>query len=140
MGFMDTKNNLDHFAASNAVAPAHFSAAADLNTETSLLFHDLKSSIASTASSNVMFGSLRRAVMSFSILDAESGAKSFLTLRADRTHDALSLFLDKYSSLYLDRSADVSNRANSDLMTSADFGGNDAMCLSMASLKRMICS
>lgn len=53
---------------------------------------------------------------------------------------ALSLCLDRNSSLNSDGVVAGGNRVNSDLMTSAAFSGIDAENVSRASLKRTICS
>lgn len=123
------------------VAFGHFADAALLKLSTSLLFHELKSSSPSVASSRVMLGYFKTPTTSFSHCSAESGASNFRTLRADKVRLAQSpLFFDRYSSLYLVRFTDAGNKVNSDLMTSADFSGTPSKPLSRASLNRTICS
>ena len=126
--------------AEKTVAFGHFAAALDWKDSTSVLFHELKSSKASSASFKVTLGSSITAATSFSQLNAESGDRSFRTRMAESVLSAESLCFARYSSLYFAGFVDEGRRANSDLMISSDVADTPSISLSMASLKRTICS
>jgi len=139
---MDTKILLPHNQVEvlKTVALGHFSPAVFRKVSISLLFHVLRSTNPSLASSKVMVGRLRIAATSFSILGAESGLNIFRTLSPDSVRRAQSLCLERYSSLYCARFTGVGKRVNSVLMTSADVRDNPLIFSSRASLNRMVCS
>jgi len=129
-----------HAEGSKTDALGHFAAAAFRKVSTSLLFHELKSSNPSFASSNEMVGNFNTPTISFSHFAAASGASNFRTLRAESVRLAQSLFLERYSSLYSLKFIDAGSSVNSDLITTADLAGTPSRSLSIASSNRTICS
>jgi len=81
-----------------------------------------------------------RAAMSISQLDEESGDSSFRVFNPESVRRAQSLCRERYSSLNWAREDDEGMSVNSDLIISADFGFTVSISLSIASLKRTICS
>jgi len=129
-----------HADVSKIDAFGHFPAAAFWKLVSSLLFHELKSSKPSWASSEVMFGNFNTSTTSLPHCPTESGASNFRILRPESVRPAQSLFRDRYSSLYRERFTDDGSNVNSDLRTSADFAGTLSMSLSSASLNLTVCS
>jgi hypothetical protein len=72
-----------HADGSKTDAFGHFAAAAFRKVSNSLLFHELKSSSPSLASSSVTVGNFSTPTTSFSHRSADSGVSNFRTLRAE---------------------------------------------------------